>query len=245
MVSAMSSAVGAGPVGMATSSGSAALGARSMPPAPRSGPRADPTRFGRRTYTRPRDRDADDAGLPEPRAADRAAHGAAGGRARPRRPHAARPRAARLRARSAFVDDLLALAFCADPDARAAPVQRLPRLPRRPRAVPPGPRRSARRRRGASSARSGESIVAAARRWLLDAAGAPIVADAARRPHRAVPTAPTSRSRTRCSRRSRSRPIGTPSSWWPTSRRGCCRPSGRGASRCASAPCRARSWRRS
>jgi DNA polymerase III delta prime subunit len=78
--------------------------------------------------------------------------------------------------KTAFVDDLLALAFCADPDAARRPCNAC---------------RGCRDARGRShpdlvigspdtwrEARStGESIVAAARRWLLEAAGAPIVAE--------------------------------------------------------------------
>lgn len=76
----------------------------------------------------------------------------------------------------AFVDDLLALAFCTDADAARRPCNacrgcRDARARSHPDLVigSPDAWREARS--------TGESIVAAARRWLLDAAGAPVVAD--------------------------------------------------------------------
>jgi DNA polymerase-3 subunit delta' len=78
--------------------------------------------------------------------------------------------------KTAFVDDLLALAFCADADASRRPCNacrgcRDARARSHPDLVIGSPD-------GWREARStGESIVAAARRWLLDAAGAPVVAD--------------------------------------------------------------------
>ena len=78
--------------------------------------------------------------------------------------------------KAAFVDDLLALAFCADADAARRPCNvcrgcRDARARSHPDLVigSPDAWREARS--------TGESIVAAARRWLLDAAGAPVVAD--------------------------------------------------------------------
>ena len=77
--------------------------------------------------------------------------------------------------KSAFVDDLLALAFCTDPDASRRPCNacrgcRDARSRTHPDLVIGSPD-------GWREARStGESIVAAARRWLLDAAGAPVIA---------------------------------------------------------------------
>jgi DNA polymerase III gamma/tau subunit len=78
--------------------------------------------------------------------------------------------------KDAFVDDLLALIFCADPDMAARPCNgcrgcRDGRARSHPDLVVGSPElwREARS--------SGESIVAAARRWLLEAAGAPVVAD--------------------------------------------------------------------
>ena len=77
--------------------------------------------------------------------------------------------------KTAFVDDLLALAFCADADPSRRPCNacrgcRDARSRAHPDLVIGSPD-------GWREARStGESIVAAARRWLLDAAGAPVVA---------------------------------------------------------------------
>lgn len=75
-----------------------------------------------------------------------------------------------------FVDDLLALLFCTDADADGRPCNacrgcRQARAHTHPDLVMGSPE-SWREARSA-----GESIVAAARRWLLDNAGAPIVAD--------------------------------------------------------------------
>jgi len=77
---------------------------------------------------------------------------------------------------TAFVDDLLALAFCSDADASRRPCNvcrgcRDARSRSHPDLVigSPDTWREARS--------TGESIVAAARRWLLEAAGAPVVAD--------------------------------------------------------------------
>jgi hypothetical protein len=74
-----------------------------------------------------------------------------------------------------FVDDLLALVFCVDPDPPRRPCNACRRCrDARARAHPDlvvGSPEAWRDLRGA-----GESIVEAARRWLLDAAGAPIVA---------------------------------------------------------------------
>lgn len=76
----------------------------------------------------------------------------------------------------AFVDDLLALAFCTDPDASRRPCNacrgcRDARARSHPDLVI-GSTDAWREQRS-----TGESIVAVARRWLLDAAGAPVVAD--------------------------------------------------------------------
>jgi DNA polymerase III subunit delta' len=77
---------------------------------------------------------------------------------------------------AAFVDDLLALAFCSEPDAARRPCNvcrgcRDARSRSHPDLVIGSPD-------GWREARTtGESIVAAARRWLLQAAGAPVVAD--------------------------------------------------------------------
>lgn len=78
--------------------------------------------------------------------------------------------------KDAFVDDLLALLFCADPEPASRPCNRCRgcrdgRARTHPDLVVGSPElwREARS--------SGESIVAAARRWLLAAAGAPMVAD--------------------------------------------------------------------
>jgi hypothetical protein len=75
-----------------------------------------------------------------------------------------------------FVDDLLALLFCTDPEPRRRPCNgcrgcRDARARTHPDLVIGSP--DAWRDRKAS----GESIVAAARRWLLESAGAPVVAD--------------------------------------------------------------------
>jgi DNA polymerase III subunit delta' len=77
--------------------------------------------------------------------------------------------------KGAFVDDLLALLFCADSDPDRRPCNacrgcRDARARAHPDLVIGSPEAW---REGRSS---GESIVAAARRWLLDAAGAPVVA---------------------------------------------------------------------
>jgi len=78
--------------------------------------------------------------------------------------------------KTAFVDDLLALAFCTDADASRRPCNacrgcRDARSRSHPDLVIGSPD-------GWREARStGESIVATARRWLLDAAGAPVVAE--------------------------------------------------------------------
>ena len=78
--------------------------------------------------------------------------------------------------KDAFVDDLLALAFCADPDPSRRPCNACrgchdARARTHPDLVigSPDTWRDARA--------TGESIVAVARRWLLEASGAPIVAD--------------------------------------------------------------------
>lgn len=78
--------------------------------------------------------------------------------------------------KDAFVDDLLALIFCADPEVTARPCNacrgcRDARARTHPDLVVGSPEawREARS--------TGESIVAAARRWLLEAAGAPVVAE--------------------------------------------------------------------
>jgi DNA polymerase III gamma/tau subunit len=78
--------------------------------------------------------------------------------------------------KAAFVDDLLALLFCADPDPSRRPCNdcrgcRDARARSHPDLVVGSPEQW----RDARS--SGESIVSAARRWLLDAAGAPVVAE--------------------------------------------------------------------
>lgn len=78
--------------------------------------------------------------------------------------------------KDAFVEDLLALAFCTDPDTERRPCNacrgcRGGRARTHPDLVIGSPEAW----REARSA--GESIVAAARRWLLDTAGAPIVAE--------------------------------------------------------------------
>jgi DNA polymerase III delta prime subunit len=78
--------------------------------------------------------------------------------------------------KTAFVDDLLALAFCSEPNTTRRPCNscrgcRDARSRSHPDLVigsPDGWR---------DSRSTGESIVAAARRWLLEAAGAPVVAD--------------------------------------------------------------------
>lgn len=78
--------------------------------------------------------------------------------------------------KDAFVDDLLALAFCTDADPSRRPCNacrgcRDARSRSHPDLVVGSPD-------GWREARvTGESIVAAARRWLLEAAGAPVVAD--------------------------------------------------------------------
>jgi DNA polymerase III subunit delta' len=75
-----------------------------------------------------------------------------------------------------FVDDLLALSFCTEPDAGGRPCNACRGCrDARARAHPDlliGSPDAWRESRG-----TGESIVAAARRWLLDAAGAPMVAE--------------------------------------------------------------------
>ncbi len=78
--------------------------------------------------------------------------------------------------KAAFVDDLLALLFCAEADRSNRPCNacrgcRHARARTHPDLVAGSPETWRERRS------SGESIVAAARRWLLDAAGAPVVAD--------------------------------------------------------------------
>jgi DNA polymerase III gamma/tau subunit len=78
--------------------------------------------------------------------------------------------------KDAFVGDLLALAFCTDPDPARRPCNacrgcRDARARAHPDLVVGSPE-AWREQRSA-----GESIVAAARRWLLDAAGAPVVAE--------------------------------------------------------------------
>jgi hypothetical protein len=78
--------------------------------------------------------------------------------------------------KDAFVDDLLALAFCTDDDPSRRPCNacrgcRDARSRSHPDLVVGSPD-------GWREARTtGESIVAAARRWLLEAAGAPVIAD--------------------------------------------------------------------
>jgi DNA polymerase III delta prime subunit len=78
--------------------------------------------------------------------------------------------------KDAFVDDLLALVLCADADASRRPCNacrgcRDARERSHPDLVIGSPER------WRESRSTGESIVAAARRWLLEAAGAPVVAD--------------------------------------------------------------------
>jgi len=78
--------------------------------------------------------------------------------------------------KGAFVDDLLALLFCTDPDASRRPCNACrgchdARLRRHPDLVIGSPERWREERS------TGESIVSAARRWLLDSAGAPVTAE--------------------------------------------------------------------
>ncbi len=78
--------------------------------------------------------------------------------------------------KDAFVDDLLALAFCTDADLAIRPCNvcrgcRDARARTHPDLVTGSPEGWREQRS------SGESIVAAARRWLLEAAGAPVVAE--------------------------------------------------------------------
>lgn len=78
--------------------------------------------------------------------------------------------------KDAFVDDLLALSFCSDPDGARRPCNacrgcRDARGRTHPDLVIGSPEAWREQRS------SGESIVAAARRWLLEAAGAPVVAE--------------------------------------------------------------------
>ena len=78
--------------------------------------------------------------------------------------------------KGAFVDDLLALLFCIDPDVSRRPCNacrgcRDARLRRHPDLVIGSPERWREERS------TGESIVSVARRWLLDSAGAPIAAE--------------------------------------------------------------------
>jgi DNA polymerase-3 subunit delta' len=75
-----------------------------------------------------------------------------------------------------FVDDLLALAFCTDPDPAVRPCNACrgchdARTRTHPDLVIGSPEA------WRESRSTGESIVAAARRWLLEAAGAPVVAE--------------------------------------------------------------------
>lgn len=78
--------------------------------------------------------------------------------------------------KSAFVDDLLALLFCTHADAAERPCNRCRGCSQaRAHSHPDLSSGSPQSWREARSA--GESIVAAARRWLLENAGAPIVAD--------------------------------------------------------------------
>jgi DNA polymerase-3 subunit delta' len=78
--------------------------------------------------------------------------------------------------KEAFVDDLLALCLCGEPDVSGRPCNACRGcIDARRRAHPDLVIGSPESWRLARSA--GESIVAAARRWLLDAAGAPVVAD--------------------------------------------------------------------
>lgn len=77
--------------------------------------------------------------------------------------------------KSAFVDDVLALAFCTDADSAARPCNTCRGcLDARARVHPDLVIGSPEAWREARS--TGESIVGAARRWLLDAAGAPVLA---------------------------------------------------------------------
>jgi DNA polymerase III delta prime subunit len=78
--------------------------------------------------------------------------------------------------KGAFVDDLLALLFCEDPDASRRPCNacrgcRDARTRRHPDLVIGSPERWREERS------TGESIVSVARRWLLDSAGAPVAGD--------------------------------------------------------------------
>ena len=78
--------------------------------------------------------------------------------------------------KGAFVEDLLALLFCADPDASRRPCNacrgcRDARARTHPDLVTGSPERWRAERS------TGESIVAAARRWLLESAGAPVIAE--------------------------------------------------------------------
>src|SRR5688500_17977623 len=78
--------------------------------------------------------------------------------------------------KGAFVEDLLALLFCMAPDASRRPCNacrgcRDARLRRHPDLVIGSPERWREERS------TGESIVSAARRWLLDSAGAPVTAE--------------------------------------------------------------------
>jgi DNA polymerase III gamma/tau subunit len=78
--------------------------------------------------------------------------------------------------KGAFVDDLLALLFCVDPDVSLRPCNscrgcRDARLRRHPDLVIGSPEQWREERS------TGESIVSAARRWLLDSAGAPVGAE--------------------------------------------------------------------
>lgn len=78
--------------------------------------------------------------------------------------------------KGAFVDDLLALAFCTDPDPSARPCNacrgcRDARARSHPDLVIGSPEL------WRESRSTGESIVGAARRWLLEAAGAPVSAE--------------------------------------------------------------------
>ena len=114
-------------------------------------------------------------GLSEPRAGRRATYGAAGGRAWPRRSDAARPRPrrlgqGRLRRRSAGARLLRPMPTRRDARATRAADAATARSRSHPDLVIGSP--DAWRELRAT----GESIVAVARRWLLDAAGAPIAA---------------------------------------------------------------------
>jgi len=78
--------------------------------------------------------------------------------------------------KGAFVDDLLALLFCTDPDASRRPCNACRgchegRSRRHPDLVIGSPERWREERS------TGESIVSVARRWLLDSAGAPVVGE--------------------------------------------------------------------